>query len=510
MLDLLFLNCLVVDGSGRPGRSCPVAVKGDKIHLPAASVSARQVIDGRGLVLAPGFIDIHSHTTLPGLAKSKGESKLSQGITTEITGNCGIMPDPEGPMELNLGSSEAGYAEYLAHFRRPGLPLNLGFFIGHGTIRDAVLARANREPSDTELAKLKKMVALGMENGALGLSTGLVYPPGIFAKTRELVELAQVAAAHGGIYATHLRSEGDGLLEAVAEAIAIARDARIPLQVSHLKATGRANWGKVALALNKMEEAYAQGLKVNCDFYPYIASSTGLNSQLPDWAHEGGWTATRRHLEDPVCRERIYTFIAHNLEHSVPAQDIVVSSIESGKNLALEGKTLAEIGEAWGLHPARAMLDLLLEEEGTPGMIKFSMTEEDLTTVALHPLSMVGSDGVAMELHDAASRRPHPRNFGTFPRVLRHFWREEKLLNLETAVHKMTGAPAAKLGLNNRGLIQEGGQADLVLFDPETIGDAATYAQPHQLCRGIEGVWVNGALAWDRGHCLDAASGQLI
>lgn len=517
--DVLIIKGLVVDGTGQPGQVRPLAIKGGKILLPdsEAQVQAKQVVDAQGLVLAPGFIDTHSHTTIKALLRSQGGSKLSQGITTEITGNCGIYPAPlaarSDAMELEAGDidwSPEGYGNYLSHFDNKEIPLNIGYFIGHGSIRAAAMGYADRKPTPAELAQMKSFVAQAMEHGAVGLSSGLVYPPGMFADTEELVELCKVAAQYGGIYATHMRSESNGLLDALDEAIEIARRARIPLQVSHLKATGKANWGKVAVALAKLEAAEKEGLKVSCDFYPYTASSTGLSSQLPNWVHEGGWPQAAKRLQDPETRAKIIATITPWLEESVGWQSIIASSINSAANQALEGKSVEEIGRIRGQHPAEALVDLLLEEKGSVGMIKFSMAEADVSTVAAHRLSMVGSDGIALALNDPENRTPHPRNFGTFPRVFRLFHREQGLIDLETAIHKMTGAPAAKLRLPQRGLIREGYFADLVLFNPREISDLSSYDNPHQLSVGIHSVYVNGVKAYEQGSFLNPKSGVLV
>lgn len=519
VVDILFKNGLIIDGTGKKGRNCSVAISGNKLVFPGdqEEVVATQVIDAQGLVVAPGFIDIHSHTTIKNLLTSKGGSKISQGITTEISGNCGHFPAPLIPdndnMELMVGDIDwtpAGYKKYLQHFDNNEISLNYGFFIGHGSVRAAVLGYDDRKPNSAELEQMKQYVAEAMKYGAMGLSTGLIYPPGMFSDTEELVELCKVVAAHGGIYVTHMRSESNGLLDAVDEAIEIARGASIPLQISHLKATGRPNWGKVATVLAKLEAAEETGLNVSCDFYPYTASSTSLNSQLPNWVHVGGWEEAAKRIQDPLLREKIIQTIKPQLEESVGWQSIVVSSINSQENRWLEGKNLEEIGLARNQEPVDALLDLLMEEDGSPGMIKFSMSDADVGTVASHRLSMVGSDGIAMPLADPKNRKPHPRNYGTFPRVFRLFQREQGLLSLETTVHKMTGAPAKMLSLPLRGLIQDGFFADLVLFNPKTISDASTFTDPHQLCQGIHSVYVNGQKAYEQGQFLDPQSGVLV
>jgi len=519
IVDVLIKNGLVVDGSGRPGQKQSVAIVGDRIELisDGAEPSARQIVDARDLVVAPGFIDIHSHTTLNYLLRSKGGSKISQGITTEITGNCGMYPAPlarnDEDTELSVRDidwSLEGYRSYLTQFANTKIPLNLGFLIGHGAIRAAAMGYDDRKPTAAEMEQMKLYVEEGMKHGAVGLSSGLGYPPGMFADIDELAELCKIVAQYGGVYATHMREEGDGVLESVAESIEICRRSGAALQISHLKAVGRPNWGKVTEALGMLERAEVEGLDVSFDFYPYTASSTGLSSQLPNWVHEGGWEKATLRLKDPGNRARIIAEIKPKLEAAVGWHSIVVSSINSQANRALEGKHLEEIGKIRGQHPVDVMLDLLLEENGAVGMIKFSLTEKDVSTVAAHRMSMVGTDGYALPLNDPQNRKPHPRSYGTFPRVFRLFQRGEHLFSLETLVHKMTEVPARKLRLKKRGLIADGYYADLVLFNPEKIGDSATYDNPHQLAAGIHSVYVNGTLAYTREQFLDSRSGGLV
>lgn len=516
--DVLIKNGLVVDGSGKEGTQQLVAIKGDKIFLPrqGEEVQAREIVDAQGLVVAPGFIDIHSHTTLNSLVKSQGGSKLSQGITTEITGNCGAFPTPFAPetTEIELSGrdidwSSSGYRNYLNQFSTTPISHNLGFLIGHGSLREAVMGHEDRRPTPAELDKMKEYVTQGMKHGAMGMSTGLGYPPGIFTELDELVELYKVVAQYGGIHATHMREEGDDLLESVDEAIEISRRSGASLQVSHLKAMGRPNWGKVAIALEKLEAAKKEGLDVSFDFYPYTACATGLSSQLPNWVHAGGWDKAAERLENPESRARILAEVRTNLEEVVGWQNFLITSL-SEKNRALEGKNLEEIGRSRGQHPGDAMLDLLLEEKGSIDMIKFAMADEDVYTVAANELSMVCTDANVVPLHDLQNRKPHPRSYGSFPRALRLLWREQKLFSLEAIIRKMTAMPAQKLRLNKRGLIAQGYFADLVLFDPQEIRDTATYAEPHQLAAGIHSVYVNGKKAYELGNFLDPKSGVFV
>lgn len=518
MSDVLIKNGLVVDGSGNKGEVRPILIQGDKLLLPKTGeeVQAKVVVDAQGLVVAPGFIDIHSHTTLTTLVQSKGGSKLSQGITTEVTGNCGSFPAPfsADSQEAELSTRDIdwslpGYRNYLQQFTNIPISHNLGFLIGHGSLRAAVMGYDDRKPTAAELERMKEYIAEGMKMGAMGMSTGLGYPPGIFAEIDELVELYKVVADFGGIHATHMREEGDELLESIDESIEISRRSGAALQVSHLKAVGKPNWGKVVTAIEKLEAAEKEGMDINYDFYPYTACSTGLSSQLPNWVHEGGWSKAEGRLQDPQSRARILAEVRAKLEEAVGWHNFLITSL-SEKNRAMEGKDLAEIAAIRGQHPAEAMLDLLLEEQGNIWMVKFSMADEDVYTVAAGGLSMVGSDGNALVLNDPNNRKPHPRSYGAFPRALKLLWREQRLFSLETAIAKMTSAPATKLKLDRRGLIADGYFADLVIFDPQEVGDTATYANPHSLAAGIHSVYVNGALAYEGDRFLDPKSGILV
>lgn len=525
-VDVLIKNGLVVDGSGSPGQHHLVAIQGDRIVLPEAedNIEAAQVIDAQGKVIAPGFIDIHTHSDLTLLVDSRGASKLSQGVTTEITGNCGISAAPCPPerrkMIMESGTllgvsgldwSWAGFDDYVQLFAGNVASINLGYYMGHGAIRVSVMGYDNRKPTSTELEKMKEYVAQGMENGAVGLSSGLGYAPGMFSDLDEMVELCKVVAKYGGVYATHMRDEGDGLLESVDEAIETARRSGVSLQISHLKAVGRPNWPKLDIAIAKIEAARGEGININYDFYPYTASATSLSSQLPNWAHEGGWKSLAKRIEDPQTRAKMISEVDPKIEEAVGWHSIVVSSVRSDKNRHLEGKNIKKIGEMRNQKPVDAMLDLLLEEDGGVNMVKFSMTEEGVKKVAAHPLSMIGSDGNAIATDGPLHKgKPHPRSYGTFPRVLRVYQREHKLFSLEEAVHKMTVVPACKLNIKDRGRVKEGYYADLVIFDPETIADVATFTEPHQYSTGVDKVFVNGKLAYDQGKFLDPKSGVLV
>ncbi|WP_158282318.1 N-acyl-D-amino-acid deacylase family protein [Salipaludibacillus keqinensis] len=525
-VDVVIKNGLVIDGSGKKGKHQLVAIKHDRIFLPKndSEVEAERVVDAAGLVIAPGFIDIHTHSDLTLLVDSRGASKVSQGVTTEIIGNCGMAVAPCPPKSkahmIETGSfiysDEVewfweNYKEYLKQFDVKGISMNVGFLLGHGAIRTAAMGLEDRKPTTAEMERMKQFVAEGMEQGAVGLSSGLVYPPGMFADVEELAELCKVVVEYGGIYSTHMRDEEDHLLDSIEESIDVARRSNVSLQVSHLKAVGRQNWGKVVQAIERLEEARKEGINAHYDFYPYPASSTSLTSQLPKWVHDGGWTKMAERITTPETREKIVKEVNPHIESSVGWHSIIVASVNTDANKGYEGKNLDEISVLKQMSPMEAMLDLIYEEKGAVKMVKFSMCEEDVATVAAGKLSMVGSDGYALAKEGPLSKgKPHPRSYGSFPRVFRKYQREQKLFSLEEAIYKMTGSVAEKLSFTDRGLIKQGFVADLVLFDPSEVKDMATYTDPHQYSEGIHSVYVSGKKAYELGEFLDPKSGVLV
>lgn len=512
-MQTIIRNVDLLDGSGAPVFYADIALQGDCIvaigDLSAieakTEIDAPIVIDGRGLIAAPGLIDMHSHSdyTLP--INPRAESKIRQGVTTEVIGMCGASPAPLDPTQREqrrawhpeLPWTWTSFADYLGYLRENGISVNVVPMVGHGAVRSMAVGEDDRAPTADEMDEMKRLIAQAMDEGAWGLSTGLIYAPGSFATTEELIELSRVPAARGGFYFSHIRDEGAGLLDAVAEAIAIGKGAGLPVQIAHFKAQGPENWHLLDRALSLLDEARARGVDVAADRYPYIASSTSLRAYLPQWVHDGGMAALLQRLADPEQRRRI-------LETPFPRgrrwETIVVSDARAHPEW--EGLSVAQIAAQRNADPTETAMDLILEGEGNVSVVHFSMSEDNLKQVLRHPAVMIGSDGSARAPYGPLGEgKAHPRNYGTFVRVLGVYAREEGVLTLPEAVHKMTGLPAARLGLSDRGHLAVGKKADLVLFDPETVRDRATFADPYQYPEGIAYVFVNGeAVITPEGH----------
>ena len=528
MLDLKIEGAQVIDGTGAPGSRADVGIRDDVIVAVGdlSGESAGSSLWAAGRALAPGFIDMHSHSDWRLWENRRAESKIRQGVTTEVVGNCGFSPAPASreflqelrgfalylPRGMDFRWQSVG--EYLKAFDAEGTALNVMQLVGHGTLRIAAMGFARRAPDRKELARMQRLMADAMEDGAWGLSTGLIYAPGSYASTEEIVEVARVAGRHRGFYASHIRGEGATLLDAVGEAIRVGREGELSVQVSHIKAAGRPNWGKVADALALIDAARAEGLDVMADVYPYTASSTTLRTLLPDWALEGGLEAMLHRLHTPEVRERI----RHELEAPVTGQslldrvgweNIMLASCPQRKDA--EGKRLSEVGAERGMDPLDAALELIVDEAGRGYMILFQLDEADLRRALAHPAVMIGSDGSALAPYGALGMgKPHPRSYGTFPRVLGEYAREQRILGLPEAVHKMTGLPAKRLRLRDRGVIRVGAKADLVVFDPRRIADQATYDEPHRYPVGIEHVVVNGSIVVKDGAHTGSLPGKLL
>jgi N-acyl-D-amino-acid deacylase len=525
LFDVVIKNGYLVDGTGNPWFKADIGIKIGKVLEigDLSSEDANRIINAKGLAVCPGFIDIHSHSEYSLLVNSKAESKIRQGVTTEVNGNCGDSPAPvegitaeaaEEVKEYKLDMDWSTLGEYLDRLEKQGVALNVAQLVGHGTIRTAVMGYENRPPTREDLNKMKDLVAQAMEDGAFGMSTGLFYTPGGFADTEEVIELCKVVAKYGGIYTSHIRGEGDPLIEAVAEAIEIGEKANIPVQISHHKACGIENWGKVEKTLWMMEEARARGVDVTCDVYPYTACGTDLVSLIPNWAHEGGVDKLRERLKDPKNRERVKKEMLEGLpgwESSVKQSGWGrIKVIGWKEHKEFEGKTIAEIAELKVIDPFDLTFDLIIKKE-SPELVDLAMNEEDVCTVIKHPLSMVGSDGWALAPYGVLSEsKTHPRSYGTYPRILRKYVREEKVLTIENAIRKMTSLPAQKLGLRDRGILREGMWADVVVFDPKRVVDEATYEEPHRYPEGIEYVIVNGEIVVDRREHTGALPGKVL
>ncbi|MDR7495679.1 MAG: D-aminoacylase [Armatimonadota bacterium] len=525
MLDLLIRGARIVDGTGNPWWPGDVGVRGDRIvevgDLRAAA--ARRVLDAAGAVVAPGFIDLHTHAdfTLP--CYPRAAAMVRQGVTTQLVGNCGFSPFPVVPQRLDLLRAYAAFVDaglswdwrdaagYAAALERLPLACNVALQVGHGAVRIAVMGFDDRPPSAAELDAMRRLVAGAFEEGVFALSTGLIYVPGSYARTDELVALAEVAARYGGFYSSHVRGEGDTLVGAIEEALEVGRRAGVPVQLSHHKASGRRNWGRVAQTLAMVDRARAAGQDVLADQYPYTAGSTTLAATVPAWAMQGGLDALLARLADPPTRERIRTEMAGGGapgEREFEPEAIMISALPPGPDSACEGMMLTEIAAARGEEPVDAALGLLERHRGAVQMVVFSMSEDDVRCVMRHPAVAIASDG--WTLAPEAGGRPHPRSYGTYARVLGRYVREEGVLRLEEAVRKMTSLPARRLGRRDLGLIRPGCAADLVVFDPDRVADLATFQEPHRFCAGVSHVVVGGQLVIEDGRDTGARAGRVL
>jgi N-acyl-D-amino-acid deacylase len=498
--DLLITGGTVIDGTGAARYRADVAITGDRVALVSRTAiprsSAKRVIDAAGRIVAPGFIDLHAHLEpLPQLPGAR--SAATQGVTTALGGPDGGSPWPLAP--------------YLAAREKQGIGINVAYLVGHNTVRRAVMGEANRAPTSDELARMRAMIAQAMGEGAFGLSTGLKYLPGTYSTIDEVVALAQAAADSGGIYTSHLREEGLGLLEGVGEAIEIGRRAHIPIVLTHHKAVGQQMWGKSVVTLGLLDSARRAGVDVMADVYPYTATHTGISVLIPSWALADGDTAFARRVADSALKDSITRGIVFNILNDRGGGDLRrVQFSRVTWDRSLEGKTLADWADRRTLAPTPengAALVIEAELKGGANAIYHVLDEADVRRIMRHPQVMIASDG---RLSTPGDGHPHPRAYGTFPRVLGHYVRDEQVLTLEQGVHKMTGMPAARLGLSDRGVLREGAFADVVVFDAATIADQATFTAPHQYAVGIDAVLVNGVPAVEGGRYLDARAGRVL
>jgi N-acyl-D-amino-acid deacylase len=520
MTDLILRGGQVYDGLGGHAYTADVGITGSRITAigDLSGDTAGRVIDVSGLAVSPGFIDIHTHSDFAILDNPFMESSLTQGVTTEVVGNCGmsmglVTPDPVFSMEARW-TERGGHRvtwrtmhEYLGLLDEMGIGHNICTLAGHGTIRKAVLGFENRPPDASELSKMQSIVHEAMDAGAVGLSTGLEYVPGSFAGFDEQLALVKVAADAGGFFATHLRNEGDTLVESVQEAIDIAEAAGAPLQLSHHKAEGAANWSKIDVTLGMMESARERGLDVLTDQYPYTAFMTGLSVIiLPAWAMEGTSEDTAKRLSDPIARARILDEIAvRNLDWPNIRVGIARNRPEA------QGMSLVALGEHAGTTPAEAALDLILAEDGWVSAVHFAMSESNVEQILRYPYTMIGSDGIA---HDAdgpqSNDNTHPRSYGTFSRLIGRYVREKGILSLGEAVRRMTSLPAQRLRFRDRGTLRVGAIADITVFNAAVISDRATFESPHQHSAGIGHVIVNGRVAVESGVPQGGRFGQVL
>ena len=518
MTTLVIRGATVIDGSGAPGVRADVAVRDGRIAAIGAELptAGAQVIDAKGKVVSPGFIDIHSHSDNTVFVNDAFESALHMGVTLVVCGNCGGSSAPvkglaaeelDRALEvLDARRTWSTFAEYAQACDDARPAINLCSFVGHGTLRKCVMGAADRAPSRGELDDMKALLARAMDEGAIGLASGLIYPPSAYGTTDELAALCTVVAERGGLYASHIRNEGERLLEAVEENLEIGRRSNVRVQLSHHKASGPKNWGRVKRSTAKIEAAREAGLDVQADQYPYTASSTGLAVTIPNWVHEGGRLALCERLKDAAVRARIrdeYVETGRNWDRIVIAR--------ARRRPEYSGRTVAELAGEAGKDPLEWTCDALIEHEGDVAIVHHSMNEDDVRYVMAKPYVSIGSDSSANAPYGPLSfGKPHPRSYGTFPRVLGRYARDEQVVTLEDAVRKMTSLTAKHLRLAGRGEITIGAWADLVVFDPERVRDTATYEDPHRYPEGIEYVVVNGGVALEAGETAPERHGRFL
>lgn len=524
-LNLVIKNGKVVDGSGNPWFEADVGIADGKIVQVGQNIDAgcaANVIDASGLMVSPGFIDMHGHDDCVPFYDPFNKPKLLQGVTTVVSGNCGTSPFPVNFATANILKRYLStlvnkvefdwntFGQFIQRLSSIALGINFAYLVGHGSIRIAVMGMENREPAPAELEKMKDLLAQCLAEGAYGFSTGLIYPPGVFATTREIIELGKVVAEYSGIYVTHMRDEGDRILEAMDEAFRVGKEAGIPVHISHHKVAGIRNWGRSAETLRKIEQAREDGLDVTADAYPYTAGSSFLAALLPPWVHDGGEEKLIERLKSKEQRVEIRRFIEErtdwqNFMKQVKGWDSVLIT-HTAKNKELEGKTLLEVADELGKDPFDTLFDIVAEEGYQAFMVIFMMDEQDVERIISHPYVCIGTDGTS----DTGAGLPHPREYATFPRVLGTYVRERRLMTVEEAVRKMTSLPAQRCGFSSKGLLREGFDADITIFNPVTVAADATYQNPRTGVKGIEYVIVGGTVAVSQGKLTGTKAGKVL
>ena len=522
--NIIIKNGTINDGSGGEAVKRDIGIIGDKIAAidDLKNATADTIINGDQLAVSPGFIDIHTHTDLGLMVNSNAESKILQGVTTEVGGNCGASLFPLNEADLQVMDEsifeEFGFNvdwkninEFLEKLEEQKTSINYATFTGHGRLRSCVVGRNDVPATEEQLKEMKEILKRSMENGSFGLSSGLEYAPGSYSSTEELVELARVVALNNGVYATHIRSEDDAVEEAIQEALAICRESDVSLQISHLKANNPGNWNKLEHILEMLQTASESGMPVNADRYPYIAYSTGLSIFLPLWSLQGNTDEIISRLNDRTQIPKVMQYVEKRGQNIGGWDRVVISSCFSDKNKKWEGKSISDCAEESKISPLEFVRTILIEEKNRVQIVGFGMNEDNLKKVLSSSFVMIGSDGDAVAPHGKLGEgKPHPRYYGTFPRVLGKYSREENLFNLSTAVKKMTSMPAGKLGLSKRGLLAKDCYADIVVFNPETVIDNATFVDPHQFPSGIEYVIVNGQITVKNGKHTGAQAGAVL
>lgn len=527
--DVVVANGHIIDGTGCPWYSADLGIRAGRIAAIGNLARARATkrIDARGLVVAPGFIDMLGQSELTILVNPHLPSKIFQGITTEITGEGGSV----APLNDSIVKSDRltynyykitpdwrTLGQYFARLENQGMGINLATYVGATQVRRMVLGDVDRAPTAAELDQMKALVRAAMLDGAVGVSTSLEYAPAPYATTEELIALASEAARHGGIYATHMRSEAVAVLEALDEAIRIGREAKIPIEIWHLKAAGKPSWGRMPEIVAKIEEARKDGIEVGANTYAYPAWNNSLSAFVPPWAHDGGDQKMIDRLRDPVTRKRIRSDMESatgnwdNEWQEIPrAEAVLISTVQNPQLLPLQGKTLAELAKARNQEPIETLFDILIEDDAFTGVSVFGMSEPDIALALKQPWVSIGTDWSGTAPNGLLGREhSHPRGYGTFPRILRKYVRDEHLLTLEDAIRKFTSLPAQRMRLPDRGVIKQGMWADIVIFDPDQIRDLATFEQPNQLSVGMRFVLVNGVPVMAEGTATNALPGKVL
>ncbi len=527
--DVVIRGGTVYDGTGAAGRRADVAIRGDRIVAVGdlTGAAAATVVDARGLAVAPGFINMLSWATESLLVDGRSQGDIRQGVTTEIFGEGSSMGPLTDEMKkrayeemgnLKYEITWTTLSEYLKDLERRGTSANVASFIGATTIREHVIGLEDRKPTPEQLERMRALVRQEMEAGALGIGSSLIYAPAFYASTEELIELCKVAVTYRGKYISHMRSEGNKLLEAVEELIRISREAAIPAEIYHLKAAGKANWSKIDKVIARVEAARKEGLKITADMYTYTAGATGLDAAMPPWVLDGGYEALYKRLKDPEMRKKIAAAIRtpsndwENLYLAAGSPDRVL--LVEFKNDALKpltGRTLADVAKMRGTSPEDTIMDLVLEDQSRVGTVYFMMSEENLVKQMKLPWVSFGSDAGSLSPEPPFTKaNPHPRAYGNFARLLGRYVREEKVMPLEEAIRRLTGLPATNLELDRRGFLREGMFADVVVFDPATVADRATFEKPHQFAVGMKHVFVNGGHVLKDGEHTGAKPGRAL
>jgi N-acyl-D-amino-acid deacylase len=526
--DVIIKGGTVYDGTGRAPVRADVGIKGDRIVAVGnlSRATAPTIVDAKGLAVAPGFINMLAHSESSLIVDPRSLSEIKQGVTTQIFGELSMGPlNDQMKRRLRVQQGDVKFdiewttlAEYLQYLEKRGISQNVASFIGAATIREYVIGLEDKPPTPAQLDQMRELVRREMEAGALGITTALIYPPAFFAKTDELIELCKVAAKYQGKYTVHMRSEGNQLIEAVQETLRISREAGLPAEIYHLKASGQANWPKMDQVIKMIDDARRQGVKITADMYTYPAGGTGLDASMPPWVFDGGREAAYKRLQDPAIRKKIADAVRtptdewENLYLLAGSPDrILLASFRSEKLKPLTGKTLAEAARLRGEDPVETIMNLVLEDRSRIGTIYFLMSEDNIKKQIRQPWVSFGSDAASIApegnfLKSAA----HPRAYGNFARLLGKYVREEKVISLSEAVRRLSGLPATNLGLDHRGFLKPGMFADVVVFDPQTIADRATFENPHQLAVGVNDVFVNGVQVLKNGEHTGATPGKAL